>query len=162
MVGAGAPLLRPISAAADPSRSIRVRKRCLGSSRSWHHLFSGSAPIYAVQRPGSSARKQPFPSLPGLVKTVERGLFGACWIEGPLRPHLIHGVVTPRNRLGHLREHDTRRWPHARPGVIFPSYADRGDGSDGLRFFDVGHGKPPRHTRFARGVCVIIPQLERR
>ncbi len=45
---------------------------------------------------------------PGFVNTVQRGLFGAMldW-AGPLRPHLIHGVVTLGIRLDHLLEDDT-------------------------------------------------------
>ncbi len=44
---------------------------------------------------------------PGFVNVVQRGLFGAMLdLAGPLRPHLVHGVVTLGTRLDHLLEDD--------------------------------------------------------
>jgi 5-(hydroxymethyl)furfural/furfural oxidase len=44
---------------------------------------------------------------PGFVNVVQRGLFGAMLdFAGPLRPHLIHGVVTLGIRLEHLLKDD--------------------------------------------------------
>jgi 5-(hydroxymethyl)furfural/furfural oxidase len=83
----------------------------------------------------------------GVLNTVQRGIFGAMLdLAGPLRPPLVHGVVTLGIRLEHLLEDDSALTDFIREsvgGVWHASGTCRMGGNDDPLAVTDSHGRVP-------------------